>query len=179
MRLAQKILPHYTYEDYAIWEGRWELIDGFPIAMSPSPVPKHQRIASAINRAISISLDNCKDCNVYEPTDYYVADDTILQPDVLVLCQEPTKKYIDFTPSLVVEILSPTTALRDRITKFEIYQSQGVPYYLIADPDAATIENYFLENGKYELHALDSQHKFSFLLGDDFKAEVDFAGVFK
>ena len=179
MGLAQKILPHYTYEDYTIWEGRWELIDGFPIPMSPSPVPKHQRIASAINRAISISLDNCKDCNVYEPTDYYVADDTILQPDVLVLCQEPTKKYIDFTPSLVVEILSPSTALRDRITKFEIYQSQGVPYYLIADPDAETIENYFLQEGKYELQAVDSQNKFSFLLGDDCKAEVNFAGVFK
>ena len=39
MGLVQKILPHYTYEDYTIWEGRWELIDGFPIAMSPSPVP--------------------------------------------------------------------------------------------------------------------------------------------
>ena len=99
MGLAQKILPHYTYEDYVIWEGRWELIDGFPIAMSPSPVPKHQRIAAAINRIIGNSLDHCNDCHVYGPTDYYVADDTILQPDVLVLCQEPTKKYIDFTPS--------------------------------------------------------------------------------
>ena len=116
---------------------------------------------------------------MYEPTDYYVADDTILQPDVLVLCQEPTKKYIDFTPSLVVEILSPSTALRDRITKFEIYQSQGVLYYLIADPDAEMIEIYFLQEGKYELQAVDSQNKFSFLLGDDCKAEVNFAGVFK
>ncbi len=30
MNPAIKILPHYTYEDYCHWEGRWELIDGIP-----------------------------------------------------------------------------------------------------------------------------------------------------
>lgn len=25
-----KILPHYTYEEYRLWEGRWELIEGIP-----------------------------------------------------------------------------------------------------------------------------------------------------
>lgn len=43
-----KILSYYTYADYAQWEGQWELIDGIPYAMSPSPVPKHQRIANKI-----------------------------------------------------------------------------------------------------------------------------------
>ena len=37
-----KILPYYTYEDYCHWEGRWELIDGIPYAMSPAPNPIHQ-----------------------------------------------------------------------------------------------------------------------------------------
>jgi hypothetical protein len=41
---AIKILPHYTYSDYEQWEGQWELIDGIPYAMSPLPVPKHQKI---------------------------------------------------------------------------------------------------------------------------------------
>ncbi|MEO6538238.1 MAG: Uma2 family endonuclease, partial [Ferruginibacter sp.] len=68
---------------------------------------------------------------------------------------------------------------RDRITKFEIYQSQGIPYYLITDPDAEMIEIYFLQEGKYELQVLDNQNTFSFLLGDDCKADVNFAGVFK
>jgi hypothetical protein len=45
---AQRILPSYTYDDYAHWEGRWELIDGIPFAMSPLPSPKHQRIASEL-----------------------------------------------------------------------------------------------------------------------------------
>ncbi len=39
---AVKLLPYYTYEDYCRWEGRWELIDGIPFAMSPAPTPRHQ-----------------------------------------------------------------------------------------------------------------------------------------
>ena len=46
MGSAIKILPHYTYEDYCQWEGRWELIDGIPYAMSPAPTPHHQRIGA-------------------------------------------------------------------------------------------------------------------------------------
>ncbi|HSV11108.1 MAG TPA: hypothetical protein VLI68_10085 [Hanamia sp.] len=34
---AVKLLPHYTYEDYCHWEGRWEVIDGIPYAMIPAP----------------------------------------------------------------------------------------------------------------------------------------------
>lgn len=43
--LALKIedLPHYTYDDYAQWEGRWEIIEGVPYAMSPAPTIKHQQ----------------------------------------------------------------------------------------------------------------------------------------
>ena len=39
-------IEYYTYEDYKLWEGDWELIRGFPVAMAPSPVILHQYIAS-------------------------------------------------------------------------------------------------------------------------------------
>jgi hypothetical protein len=41
-----RLLPHYTYDDWLNWEGQWELIEGIPYAMSPMPVPNHQRIAA-------------------------------------------------------------------------------------------------------------------------------------
>jgi hypothetical protein len=44
MGLAQKYIPHYTYDDWLHWEGRWELIEGIPIALIPSPPPAHQLI---------------------------------------------------------------------------------------------------------------------------------------
>ena len=44
-------LPHYTYEDYLCWEGRWELINGIPYAMTPAPTvtatPNPQLFAAA------------------------------------------------------------------------------------------------------------------------------------
>jgi len=68
-----------------------------------------------------------------------------LVPDILIVCGEIRKKYLDFPPILVVEILSPATALKDRHTKYELYQQQGVKYYLIADTDKKTIEIYELK----------------------------------
>ncbi len=41
MSIAEKYRPHYTYDEYCQWEGRWQLIEGMPSAMSPLPVPEH------------------------------------------------------------------------------------------------------------------------------------------
>lgn len=173
MGITQKIIPHYTYEDYILWEGNWELIDGFPIAMSPSPVPKHQRISAILITAFELALKKCTTCNVYNPVDYYVDDYTILQPDLMILCQKPTKKFIDFTPSLVAEILSPSTALRDRNTKYELYQNEGVPYYLIVDTDNKKMEIYQLTNGKYVLVPDKEDNRFVFYFEDGCVANVN------
>ncbi len=151
MAFSQKILPHYTYADYLLWEGKWELIDGFPIAMSPSPLPKHQRISASLSSAFIVALKNCSKCKVYYPIDYKVEEDIILQPDLLIVCGEITKNFLDFPPALVAEILSPSTALRDRHTKFDIYEQQGIHYYLIIDPEKNTVEVYQLLHGKYTL----------------------------
>jgi len=50
-------LPQYTYQDYAQWEGRWELINGIPYAMVPMPRIKHQRVCGKIYNYLSELLD--------------------------------------------------------------------------------------------------------------------------
>ena len=172
MGLSQKILPHYTYADYLLWEGNWELIDGFPIAMSPSPLPKHQRVSMSLGSAFTVALKNCKKYSVYDPVDYKVADDIILRPDILIVCGEINNSFLDFPPELVVEILSPSTALRDRHTKFEIYEQQGIQYYLIVDPEKNTIEVYQLLDKKYSLQTpTDGINRFEF--GEDCPAVIN------
>src|SRR5690606_19027148 len=116
-------------------------------AMSPSPVPKHQRIAGNMLSEFRMQLKNCKEWAVYQPVDYHVADDTILQADMLVVCGTITKNYLDFPPALVAEILSPSTALKDRHTKYGIYESQGIPYFIIIAPDTEEAEIYSLQSG--------------------------------
>ncbi|WP_262915581.1 Uma2 family endonuclease [Niabella ginsengisoli] len=56
MSSVNKLLPHYTYEDWVLWEGKWELIDGIPYAMSPSPMPRHQRIAAELRYEFTSAL---------------------------------------------------------------------------------------------------------------------------
>lgn len=178
MSSAFKILPHYTYEDYEQWEGRWELIDGVPYAMSPLPVPKHQRIAGNITSEFRIALKKCKKCIVYQPIDYLLSDDTIVQPDMLVVCKPINKKFLDFAPSLVTEILSPSTALKDRHTKYELYQSQNISYFIIISPDKEEIEIYQIQNNEYVL--VKSGHSFSFVFNlEDCTAEIDFNEIWQ
>lgn len=162
MGIADKILPHYTYDDWVHWEGKWELIEGFPIAMSPTPVPAHQRVAAELITELTLAVrkSKCKKCNVYDSLDYKIAADTILAPDILIICGEVKKKYLNFPPSLVVEILSPSTALRDRHTKFELYRQQGVKYYLIVDADKKSNEIYMLKNAAYFMQKLNKSYTF-------------------
>jgi Uma2 family endonuclease len=162
---AYKILPHYTYDEYVKWEGNWELIDGIPHAMSPMPRPEHQAVAGNLHAEMraAIKESGCN-CRVYQPIDYKVADDTVLNPDLLIVCSPITKPFLDFAPDLVVEILSPATALKDRHTKFEIYRQQGIPYYLIVDVDTKSVEVFHLHEGGYHLqnHPADAPFTFSF-----------------
>ena len=97
MSAAVKILPYYTYDDYCIWEGKWELIYGIPYAMSPAPTTKHQRITAALLSEFHFALKKCKHCRVYDPVDYKVAEDTVIQPDVLVICGKPKLNFLDNT----------------------------------------------------------------------------------
>lgn len=175
---AVRILPHYTYNDYLHWEGKWEVIEGIPYAMSPAPVPEHQRIASNLVIEFGVPLKNCTKCKVYQPIDYILADDTIVQPDLLIVCKPIVKKFLDFPPTLVVEILSPATALKDRHTKFGLYESQKIPYYLIVDPATKEAEVYVFTEGKYQLEEKGPDFSYEFEL-ETCKAVIDFREIWQ
>lgn len=94
MSIAAKYRPHYTYEDYCQWEGQWELIEGMPYAMAPMPVPKHQNVNGNLYSLFKDSLKNndCKRCKVYIPIDWKIKEDTVVQPDLLIVCDKIEKK---------------------------------------------------------------------------------------
>lgn len=96
-----KVLPYHTIKDWERWDGSWELIEGIPYAMSPAPLPKHQRISLLLSIAFEQALENCTKCNVYQAIDWIINEDTILQPDVLIVCGEIDNR-LDFAPDLVV-----------------------------------------------------------------------------
>ncbi len=167
MNVAHKYLPHYTYEDYLQWEGRWELIDGIPYAMSPAPVPRHQTVAGNLHAELRAAIKKAKcSCKVYQPLDYKLSDDTIFNPDLSIVCKPITKKFLDFPPELVVEILSEFTGMKDRNVKYPKYESEGIPYYLMIDADKNSVEVYQLTDSRYTRQSLDQSGPFAFSLGD-------------
>jgi Uma2 family endonuclease len=167
MNVAHRHLPNYTYEDYLHWEGHWELVDGIPYAMSPSPVPNHQWVATNLGAEFRRALKNsgCS-CKTYMPVDYKLSDDTVFQPDLLVVCQPISKKYLDFPPAIVVEILSEATRMKDRNIKYPKYEAEGIPYYLMIDSDTNTVEIYQLIDGRYQLQPLNRKEPFEFHVSD-------------
>ncbi len=136
----------FTYADYCAWpdEERWELIDGEPYAMSPAPARVHQEVVVALVAQIYRALDGTA-CRVYTaPFDVRLphrdeADavvDTVVQPDIAVIC-DPDKlddQGCRGAPDWIIEVLSPTTAAKDRIQKRELYERHGVWEYWLVHP---------------------------------------------
>ncbi|MCX6073014.1 MAG: Uma2 family endonuclease [Campylobacterales bacterium] len=142
-------LPKYTYEDYCLWEGKWELIDGIVYAMSPMPMIEHQSISSKIARYLDEALQGCKKCRALLPVDWKIDDSTIVQPDNLVICYPAKGAYITKAPTIIFEILSKSTATKDKGVKFRLYEAEGVKYYIIVDPLEKLAKVYELHEGKY------------------------------
>jgi len=130
------VLETYTYDDYKHWEGDWELIYGHPYAMAPSPVGKHQFVMMKIGYLLNKKLEelDCNECFVLGEIDYIISNDTVLKPDVALVCGK-LPKFITTPPIAIFEIISPSTKLRDEITKKEIYKKQGVKNLFLVYPD--------------------------------------------
>jgi len=146
--LKKEYLPSYTYLDYEQWEGKWELIDGIPYAMAPAPGWYHQKINGRLFAALDEALKICNQCEANMPINWKIGDMTIVEPDVVVVCK-PFEEglYLTKTPEIIFEILSPSTAEKDRTLKYELYRGKGVGYYIIVHPIEKIAEVFLLDAG--------------------------------
>jgi Uma2 family endonuclease len=180
MSASSKYLPHYTFADYASWQGDWELWQGVPVAMSPSPFGRHQWVAGEISYQLKHSLrKGCRDCFVLMETDWIVAEDTVVRPDIVIVCGAFPERHIVKPPRLIVEVLSPSTEEKDRTAKLDLYASLGVEFYLLADPIAKCVQAFQrdVETGKYV--PILSEDKLSFELGAECVARLDVRSLFR
>lgn len=171
-------IEYYTYEDYKNWEGDWELINGSPISMAPAPVRKHQGIAAVMISTLFNQIQDCTKCEVLGEEDWKISEDTVLRPDVSLICDEPNEFYITKAPEIIVEIISKSTAKKDEKYKYEIYEKEKVPYYIIVYPDDLKAKVFKLIDGRYDKQGDFSKESYEF---KDIECEVtiDFDNVFK
>ena len=161
MNTAEHLQQKYSYADYAQWpeDERWELIDGVPYAMT-APQRLHQDIVFELGGQVRNYLQG-KPCKGYTaPFDVRLprqdeADakvETVVQPDLSVIC-DPSKldkQGCRGAPDWIVEVLSPSTALKDMDSKRGLYQRHGVQEYWIIHPEDRWILVYTLDaQGRY------------------------------
>jgi Uma2 family endonuclease len=123
---------------------RYELVDG-ELLVSPSPRPLHQLAVSAFHDRLKPYVRSHRLGTVlFSPAGLDLRSGQLMQPDLFVLAPPADGPFRAWSqagiPRLVIEVLSPSTARYDRLTKRRRFQRSGVPAYWIVDLDARLVE---------------------------------------
>ena len=155
---TQRTHLKFTYEDYKHTpdDERYELIDGALIIMAPSPREAHQRTDMQLGTKLNTFVVDNDLGRVYSaPFDVVLSDTDVVQPDLMFISNERahiiTEDNIRGAPDIVIEILSPSTAGRDRTVKRALYAKHGAKEYWQVDTDAKAIAVLLLGADGYEL----------------------------
>lgn len=136
-----------TYEDFCHLPDdgrRYEIINGELFA-TPSPRRAHQKVVTKLAYYLTQYAKDKSAGEVYvAPFDVVFSRFDVVEPDVLFISNERlsilTEKNVQGAPDLVVEVLSETTAERDRTAKLKLYGRAGVAEYWIIDPEGPSAE---------------------------------------
>ncbi len=144
-------LENYTYEDYLdidkTTKERVELIFG-KIYMMAGASAKHQDVVLNIALVLK-NFGKCKprvapyDLELFCPVEGVKERVNVVQPDVMLFCDDVQ------LPCAIFEVLSPSTAAKDKREKLHLYECAGVKEYYIVEPEYKVIERFVLEDGKY------------------------------
>jgi Uma2 family endonuclease len=148
----------YTYAVYLDWDDdfRAEIINGVVYEMAP-PVTIHQRLVARLHLKLGSFLEG-KTCEAFvAPFGVRLfpkedrSDTTVVEPDIIVVC-DPGKideRGCNGPPDLIIEILSPSPARKDRLIKFNADRDAKVREFWIVSPEDKGIETYVFDKGRY------------------------------
>ena len=128
-------------------EGRWELIDGEPVEMTPS-ADESSSAGATILGFLAQHVRAGRLGRLYGADGGFVLfpdRPTVRVPDVAFVRAErmpqgqARKSFPRLAPDLVVEVLSPSDRASKVVAKLEMYQEAGVPLIWLVDPEAMTV----------------------------------------
>lgn len=175
---APDVLPRMTYEEFLAWADEdtlAEWVDGEVVMTSPASV-RHQLIGDFLLKVLGIYVER-RDLGMVLSAPFQMKLEHGREPDLLFLAQAHLSRlretYLDGPADLVVEIVSPESAGRDRGTKFYEYARGGVPEYWLIDPQAQWAEFYHLEGTYYRAILSGCEGKYQTALLPDFWLRVE------
>jgi len=167
---VQPVRTPATYDALlALPEGvRAEIVDG-ALVTPPAPLPRHSLAQRAASRFIGGPFDDDDGRGgpggwwILLEVDVRLGPHDVVRPDLAGWRRERLpapwdQRPIDAVPDWICEIVSPSNAAHDRVTKRRLYATHAVPYYWIIDPGARTVEalrfdaaaNAWVEVGSYD-----------------------------
>jgi Uma2 family endonuclease len=137
---------HLTVDEFLLWaegqEGKWELHDGAPAAMAPERIGHTETKGEAFVALRAAIRASGAPCRAYsEGVTVRIRGNRAFVPDALVVCPPPSRDEIAISdPLIVLEVLSPSTAVYDHGIKLQGYFSlPSLAHYLILDPDRRVV----------------------------------------
>ncbi len=155
-----------TYDDLRQMpddRNRYEIIGG-ELIVSPSPSRSHQTLAYRLSKLIGSHVDARMLGQVFfAPVDVRLSPHSVVQPDLLFIRQDRLDIFgptgpVEGAPDLVVEIVSPSSRVMDRVRKAALYADSGVPEYWLVDPEERTFALLVLDDGQYVPVDADAGH---------------------
>ena len=147
-----------TYDDYVALpdDGRRYELHAGELRVTPAPWTRHQRVSAALGALLYGHVTSRGLGEVLiAPTDCVLSPHTVVQPDILFVDRSRisiiAERAVEGPPTLVVEILSPSTASIDLGPKRALYAEHGVPWYWIVDRAARAIESLELVGGVWRV----------------------------
>jgi Uma2 family endonuclease len=136
-----------------------EYVNG-EIIMAPTPTVLHQKLVVQISYALlTFVKERALGEIFFAPLDVVLPTGEVVQPDIFLLTAKQaaraiTEKRVYEVPPLAVEILSPSTASHDMITKREIYEKNGVREYWIVDARKRSVAQLSMKKKRYAVREL-------------------------
>ena len=152
---AERTRTRWTYAEFARLpsEGgtRYEIIDD-ELYVTPAPSRMHQRIVTDLVVLLGDFVRSNELGELFvSPFDVLFAEGDYVEPDLVFVSRDRigllSDRGVEGAPDLLIEVLSPSTAARDRGIKLQRYRHFGVAEYWIVDPESRTMEVWKLGEG--------------------------------
>ena len=154
-RLPAGPLTYLDYTELPEDGRRYEIVDG-ELDVSPSSTIRHQTVIANLFRILDPHVIGGElGTLLLSPVDLILADTTVVVPDLMFVSRRRapiiTARAVEGPPDLVVEIVSPSTSRKDRLTKAALYARFGIPCYWLLDPEQRLFDGVVLEGAVYRL----------------------------
>ena len=153
LQTSQRPLTIEDFESFPDDGNRYEIIGGL-LSVSPSPTLEHQRIVGRIFTTLERYFEQTGTGEVFvAPVDVELSNFDVVQPDVAVVLNTNASVKQELrivgAPDVVVEVISPSSAMRDRVRKAALYAMNSVQEYWLVDPASDSFDMLALQRPGY------------------------------